>query len=140
MRRQMLSFSPEYRTRGLRLTSSGERGPQITAEEAAELQRSRERMIARHKLIEGIIRNNEMQLRNESARGGAEIELECVKRDIARDGGRAPQDELERVSKRLTALRDEHARLVAEREWLNSALLEFDSSPSDHEDKRSGHA
>ena len=108
------------------MTSSGERGPQIAAEEAAELQRARERMIARHKLIERIIRNNEMQLRNDSARGGAEIELVCVKRDIARDGGRVPQDE--------------HARLVAEREWLNSALLEFDSSPSDDEHKRSGHA
>jgi hypothetical protein len=140
MRRQILSFGPEYRMRGLRVTSSSERGRQITAEEAVELQRSRERMIARHKLIEGIIRNNEMQLRNDSARGGAEIELECVKRDIARDGGRAPQDELEQVSKRLTALRDEHARLVAEREWLNSALLEFDSNPSNNEHKPSGHA
>ena len=98
-------------------------------------------MIARHKLIEGIIRNNEMQLKNDSARGGAEIELECVKRDIARDGdGRAAQDEFEQVSKRLTALQDEHARLVAEREWLNAALLRFDSSPSDDEHKRSGHA
>jgi len=116
-------------------------GPKITAEEAAELERARDRMIARHKLIEGIIRNNEMQLRNESARGGAEIELECAKRDVERDsGGRAAQDELEKASRRLTALRDEHARLVAEREWLNAALLEFDSSPSDDEHKRSGHA
>jgi hypothetical protein len=116
-------------------------GPKITAEEAAELERARDRMIARHKLIEGIIRNNEMQLRNESARGGAEIELECAKRDIARDGsGHAAQDELEQVSKRLTALQDEQARLVAEREWLNAALLKFDSSPSDDEHKRSGHA
>jgi hypothetical protein len=98
-------------------------------------------MLARHKLIEGIIRNNEMQLRNESARGGAEIELECAKRDIARDGGgSAAQDELEQASKRLAALRDEHARLVAEREWLNEALLRFDSSPSDDEHKHSGHA
>jgi hypothetical protein len=118
-----------------------ERGPRITAEEAAELERGRDRMIARHKLIEGIIRNNEMQLRNESARGGAEIELECAKRDIARDGGgRAAQDELEKASKRLAELRDEHARLVAEREWLNAALLRFDSSPSDDEHKNSGHA
>ncbi len=116
-------------------------GPKITAEEAAELERARDRMIARHKLIERIIRNNEMQLRNESARGGAEIELECAKRDIARDGsGRAAQDELEQVSKRLTALQDEHARLVAEREWLNVALLKFDSGPSDDEHKHSGHA
>ena len=123
------------------MASTSGRDPQITAEEAAGLERAHDRMIARHKLIEGIIRNNEMQLRNESARGGAEIELECVKRDIARDGdGRAAQDEFEQVSKRLTALQDEHARLVAEREWLNAALLKFDSSPSDDEHKRSGHA
>jgi chromosome segregation ATPase len=123
------------------VASTRGRDPQITAEEAAALERAHDRMIARHKLIEGIIRNNEMQLRNESARGGAEIELECVKRDIARDGdGRAAQDEFEQVSKRLTALQDEHARLVAEREWLNAALLKFDSSPSDDEHKRSGHA
>lgn len=123
------------------MASTSGRGPQITAEEAAESERARDRMIARHKLIEGIIRNNEMQLKNESARGGAEIELECVKRDIARDGdGRAAQDEFEQVSKRLTALQDEHARLVAEREWLNAALMRFDSSPSDDDHKRSGHA
>jgi hypothetical protein len=141
MRRQMFSFSPDHRTRVARVASTSGRGPQITAEEAAELERARDRMIARHKLIEGIIRNNEMQLKNESARGGAEIELECAKRDIASDGGgRAAQDELEQVSKRLTALQDEHARLVAEREWLNAALLKFDSSPSDDEHKRSGHA
>jgi chromosome segregation ATPase len=137
----MFSFSPDDRTRVARVTGTGERGPQITAEEAAELERARNRMIARHKLIEGIIRNNEMQLRNESARGGAEIELECAKRDIARDGGgRGALDELEQASKRLAALQDEHARLVAEREWLNAALLEFDRSPSDDEHKRSGHA
>src|SRR5712672_2727416 len=136
----MLSFGPEYRTRVMHVNAS-ERGPQITAEEAAELERARERMLARHKLIEGIIRNNEMQLRNESARGGAEIELECAKRDIARDGGgRAAQDELEQASQRLAALREEHARLVAEREWLNAAVLRFDSSPSDDEHKQSGHA
>src|SRR5215831_15192181 len=124
----MLSFRPQSRTRVTRVTNASGRGPQITAEEAAELERARDRMIARHKLIEAIIRNNEMQLKNESARGGAEIELECVKRDIARDGdGRAAQDEFEQASKRLTALLDEHARLVAEREWLNAALLRFDS-------------
>ena len=123
------------------MASSSRRGPQITAEEAAELERARDRMIARHKLIDGIIRNNEMQLKNESARGGAEIELECAKRDIARDGGgQTAQDEFERVSKRLTALQDEHARLVVEREWLNAALAKFDSSPSDDEHKRAGHA
>lgn len=123
------------------MTGPSGAGPKITAEEAAELERARDRMIARHKLIEGIIRNNEMQLRNESARGGAEIELECAKRDVARGGGgQTAQDELEQASKRLTTLQDERARLVAEREWLNAALLKFDSSPSDDEHKRSGHA
>jgi hypothetical protein len=136
----MLSFSPEGRTRVTRVTNASGRGPQISAEEAAELERARDRMLARHRLIEGIIRNNEMQLKNESARGGAEIELECAKRDFARAGDIEAQAELERVTARLQALRDEHQRLVIEREWLNTSLLEFDSSPSANEGQRSGHA
>ena len=77
----------------------------MTAEEAAELERARERMLARHKLIEGMIRNNEMQLKNESARGGAEIELECARRDVARaSAGPDAQAELERATARLQAL------------------------------------
>ena len=66
----MLCLSPDYQTRVMRVTDASGRKPQITAEEAAELQRARERMIARHKLIDGMIRNNEMQLKNESARVG----------------------------------------------------------------------
>ena len=121
------------------MSNSSEQGPRITAEEAAELQRARERMIARHKLIEGIIRNNEMQLRNESARGGAEIEFECAKRDVA-NGVHEARQEYEKALQRLSTLREDHARLVAEREWLNSSLLEFDSSQSDDEHQRAGHA
>jgi hypothetical protein len=137
----MLSFSPAYRTRVMRVTNASGRGPQITPEEAAELERARERMVARHRLIEGIIRNNEMQLKNESARGGAEIELECALRDVARaDAGTEARAELERVTARLQALREEHQRLVAEREWLNASLLEFESGPSPDEHQRSGHA
>jgi len=125
----------------MRVTDASGRKPQITAEEAAELQRARERMIARHKLIDGMIRNNEMQLKNESARGGAEIELECAMRDMARPGaGTEAQAELERATARLQALREEHQRLVAEREWLNASLLEFESGPSSGEHQRSGHA
>jgi hypothetical protein len=136
----MLNVSFESRTKVPRVTNASGRGPQITAEEAAELQRARDRMIARHKLIEGIIRNNEMQLKNDSARGGAEIELECAKRDVARaDAGAEARAELERVTARLQALREQHQRLVIEREWLNSALLEFDSNPS-AEDQRPGRA
>src|SRR6267378_5931379 len=107
MCRQMFNFSLDHRTRVAPVTNPSGPGPQITAEEAAELERARDRMIARHKLIEGIIRNNEMQLRNESARGGAEIELECAKRDIAReDAGAGAQAELERVTARLQALQE----------------------------------
>lgn len=137
----MLGFSTEYRTRATQVTNDSSRGPQITAEEAAELQRARDRMLARHKLIEGMIRNNEMQLKNESARGGAEIELECAMRDVARaNAGSEAKAELERVSARLQNLREEHQRLIAEREWLNASLLEFESGPSPDEHQRSGHA
>jgi hypothetical protein len=123
------------------VTDASRCGPKISADEAAELQRARERMLARHKLIEGMIRNNEMQLKNESARGGAEIELECAKRDVARAGsGSAELHELKRMTERFKALQDEHARLVAEREWLNASLLQFDSGPSDDERERSGNA
>ena len=122
------------------MNASG-RGPQITAEEAAELERARERMLARHKLIEGMIKNNEMQLKNESARGGAEIELECARRDIAQgDTGAEARAELERATARLRTLQEEHQRLVAEREWLNASLLEFESGPSTSEHQRSGHS
>jgi hypothetical protein len=121
------------------MNASG-RGPQISAEEAAELERARERMIARHKLIEGMIRNNEMQLKNESARGGAEIELECARRDVAREEAGAGAQELERAAARLQALQEEHQRLVSEREWLNASLLEFESGPSANEHQRSGHS
>jgi len=56
-------------------------------------------------VIEGMIRNNEMQLKNESARGGAEIELECARRDVAQgDAGAGAQAELERATARLQAL------------------------------------
>jgi hypothetical protein len=117
------------------------RGPQISAEEAADLERARERMLARHKLIEGMIRNNEMQLKNENARGGAEIELECARRDVAQgNAGAGAQAELERATARLQALQEEHLRLVSEREWLNASLLEFESGPSDGERQRSGNA
>jgi hypothetical protein len=136
----MPSVSAEITTRVSRVSNSNEQGPQITAEEAADLQRARDRMLARHRLIEGIIRNNEMQLRNESARGGAEIELACAKRDLGgASGGDEARQEYKRALQRLSTLREDHARLVAEREWLNSSLLEFDSR-SDDEHKRTGQA
>jgi hypothetical protein len=105
------------------------------------LQRARDRMLARQKLVEGMIRNNELQLKNESARGGAEIELECAIRDLKRGGEQAEaQAEFERVTARLQTLREEQQRLIAEREWRNASLLEFESGPSSEEHQRSGHA
>jgi hypothetical protein len=133
-------FCPEHRTKVIFVNASG-RGPQITAEDAAELERARERMLARHKLSEGMIRNNELQLKNESARGGAEIELECARRDVAKgDAGPAVHSELEKATARLQALQEEHQRLAAEREWLNASLLEFENGPSANEHQRSGHS
>jgi hypothetical protein len=135
-----MPLCPGYQTKVVTVNASG-RGPQITDEEAVELERARERMLARHKLIEAMIRNNEMQLKNESARGGAEIELECARRDVAHgDTGAAALAELEKATARLQALREEHQRLVAEREWLNASLLEFELGPSANEHQRSGHA
>ena len=77
----------------------------------------RESMLARHKLIEAMIDNNLRQLKFDSARGGADIERACALRDIERGGDDAePAERLE----------EEHRSLVAEREWLNRSLLEFD--------------
>jgi hypothetical protein len=109
-------------------------------EAAAEPQLARDRMMARQKLIDAMIRNNELQLRNERARGGAEIELQCALRDAGAGAGAEARGELERVTAHLRALQDEHARLVAERDWLNASLLEFESGPSAEEHQRSGHA
>jgi hypothetical protein len=131
---------PEYRAKVIIVNASG-RGPQITDEEAVEPERARERMLARQKLIEGMIRNNEMHLKNESARGGAEIELECARRDVAQPGaGVGAQAALEQVTARLQALQEEHRRLAVEREWLNASLLEFERGASANEHNRSGHA
>jgi hypothetical protein len=122
-------------------TGASGRGPQITAEEAAELERGRERMLARHKLIEAMIRNNELQLKSESARGGAEIEHACAVRDCSLPGAEAEsRHQLERVMARLRDLEDEHRRLIAEREWLNKSLVEFESGPSAEGHHRAGHA
>jgi hypothetical protein len=136
----MISSGAEGRQKVTRVTDASKFGPKLSAEDAAEIERARERMVARHKLIEAMIRNNELQLKNESARGGAEIELECAKRDVARgEGGIEARRELERLTARFKTLQDERGRLVAEREWLNASLLEFEGGPSADEHQRSGH-
>jgi len=120
--------------------ASGDR-KQMTPEAAAELERARERMIARHKLIEAMIRNNELQLKNESARGGAEIEHACALRDASAPGAAdASRTQLGAATQRLRELEVERDRLVSEREWLNASLLEYENGPSASEHERAGHA
>jgi hypothetical protein len=135
--REPVRLSPECCVGAMTMKNDEGGEPPLTAEQ----QRARDRMIARHKLIEAIIRNNELQLRNESARGGAEIEMHCALRDNALPGaGAEALLEMERATARFQGLQVEHERLVAEREWLNVALMEFESGPSTHERTRSGHA
>lgn len=121
--------------------SASSRGPQMTEDEARELELAKQHMLDRHKLIMGMIQNNEQQLKNESARGGAEIEREVAMRNIAMSGDSAEaQAELQAVTERLHKLEEEHRRLVVEREWLNTSLLEFESGPSSNEHQRAGHS
>jgi hypothetical protein len=121
--------------------SASSRGPQMTEEEGKQLELARQHMLDRHKLIMGMIQNNEQQLKNESARGGAEIERECTLRNITLCGDTAKaQAELKAVTERLHQLQEEHRRLVVEREWLNTSLLEFESGPSSTEHQRAGHS
>ena len=95
--------------------------------EADASQAARESMLARHKLIEAMIDNNLRQLKFDSARGGAEIERACALRDVERGGDDSePTERLAEIDGRIERLEDEHRSLVAEREWLNRSLLEFD--------------
>jgi hypothetical protein len=87
----------------------------------------RESMLARHKLIEAMIDNNLRQLKFDSARGGADIERACALRDIERGAGDPePAERLAEIDRRIAQLELEHRNLIAEREWLNRSLLEFD--------------
>ena len=89
------------------------------SEQKTEASRAgRESMLARHKLIDAMIDNNLRQLKFDSARGGADIE---------RGGGDSePAERLVEIDRRIERLEEEHRSLVAEREWLNRSLLEFD--------------
>jgi hypothetical protein len=89
----------------------------------------RESMLARQKLIDAMIDNNMRQLKSDSARGGAEIERACALRDCEGDPGAAePIERLRAIELRLHELAEEQRRLVAEREWLNQSLFEFDQT------------
>jgi hypothetical protein len=89
----------------------------------------RESMLARHKLIDAMIENNTRQLKFDRARGGADIERACAVRDCEKDpADPEPIERLRAVELRLRELDEEHRRLVAEREWLNQSLFEFDQA------------
>ncbi len=95
--------------------------------DADALRAGRESMLARHKLIEAMIDNNLRQLKFDSARGGADIERACALRDIERGGGDSePMERLAEINLRIERLEDERRSIVAEREWPNRSLLEFD--------------
>jgi hypothetical protein len=111
------------------MTGDGDRrsNARRSEREADASQAARESMLARHKLIEAMIDNNLRQLKFDSARGGAEIERACALRDVERGGDDSePTERLAEIDRRIERLEDEHRSLVAEREWLNRSLLEFD--------------
>jgi hypothetical protein len=107
--------------------SNGPSNARRPEREAEASRTGRESMLARHKLIEAMIDNNLRQLKFDSARGGADIERACALRDIERGGDNAePTERLAEIDRRIAQLEEEHRTLVAEREWLNKSLLEFD--------------
>jgi hypothetical protein len=111
--------------------SSNARRPEQAAESSPK---GRETMLARHKLIEAMIDNNLRQLKFDSARGGADIERACALRDIERGGGESePTERLAEIDRRIERLEDDHRTLVAEREWLNRSLLEFDDQATQNQ-------
>jgi hypothetical protein len=125
-------------TRAMKDTDDSGHDPDLSAEQATELQRAREWMLARHRLIDAMISNNQLQLRNECARGGTEIEIECARRDVAQAAD--AQAELDRLTARMAALQAEQRRLVAEREWLDTVLLEFETGRSGDDSQPPGNA
>jgi hypothetical protein len=111
------------------VTNNGDRpgDARRSEQEVDASQAAREGMLARHKLIQAMIDNNMRQLKFESARGGVDIERACALRDIERSGDDSePTDRLADIDRRIERLDEEHRTLVAEREWLNRSLLEFD--------------
>jgi hypothetical protein len=111
------------------MTGDGD-GPSDSPRPEQEVEASRagrESMLARHKLIEAMIDNNLRQLKFDSARGGADIERACALRDIERGADDPePTERLAEIERRIERLEEEHRTLVAERDWLNKSLLEFD--------------
>jgi len=106
---------------------NGPRNPHRPGQDDEAKRTARESMLARQKLIEAMIDNNMRQLRFDSAFGGADIERAWALRELAGDSSNQSLiEQLAEIELRLERLGEDQARLVAEREWLNKALLEFD--------------
>jgi hypothetical protein len=119
---------PEYSVNAMTGKDGGGHAAPMPTDQDAEPRRDDAWIAARKKLIDGIIANNQLQLRNECARGGAEIERECALRDAARAGaGPDARAELERVNSRMEALQQEQQRLIVERDWLDGCWRELEN-------------
>lgn len=92
----------------------------------------RTRMIERHNLVVRIIEINSQQLRCEGARAGLDIERACAVRDAGLPNASPDLQQLiATLDHRMAALADESGRLATQREFLNTALTQFDSGASD---------
>jgi hypothetical protein len=104
-----------------------DRSNDLLSRDAEAARQAKASVRARQQLIEKMIDNNTRQLRLDSAWAGADIERAGVLRDCARDAGdRGAAARLEDVNRRIAALEEQRDRLVAEREWLNKSLIDFD--------------
>ena len=92
--------------------------------------RRRGRHAGAARLIEAIIRNNEAATAQRQ-RARWRRDRDCIARCATPSARRAERggSRSRALTARLATLRDEHDRLVAEREWLNASLLEFDAGP-----------
>ena len=92
----------------------------------------RARMIERHNLVVRIIEINSQQMRCESTRAGLDIERACAVRDAALPNASPGLHQLiATLDQRMAALADESQRLATQREFLNTALTDFDGGASD---------
>ena len=107
-------------------------GPAVSMEGSLSAQSAdRARMLARHKLIEGLIEVTARQQRCEIARAGLDFERAYALREAAAADRATEQDGLiEAIELRIAGLDDEIRRLAVERDFLAAALTEFDNSQS----------
>jgi hypothetical protein len=88
-------------------------------------------MLERHKLVVSIIEINSQQMRCEGERAGLDIERACAVRDAALPHASPDLQRLiATLDQRMAALAVESQRLAMQRDFLNTALTEFDGAAS----------